>query len=250
MPTLTNFSFSQLNFVLLRESPNKYEIWTYLWEIVLVTEDIFLRKKRESGRYQERPYKRNSLLNSTIFNKSLNVLEELIMVVRNYTKYFHQLDNYYDDVESYDDNNIAQKYSTINRLAMELSAELKKVGVHHQRLKRAVINDSNDAQSPSETTGPTKYQPDNLLSPPNPVLQHIDYACCLFFTVELFLRLTFCPSKKAFFKSWLTWIDILSVIACINDFLINMFYKTEKYKSSPVDAVFLIRVVRIIRVFR
>ena len=89
-----------------------------------------------------------------------------------------------------------------------------------------------------------------LLSPPNPVLQRIDYACCLFFTVELFLRFTFCPSKKAFFKSWLTWIDILSVIACINDFLINMFYKTEKYKSSPVDAVFLIRVVRIIRVFR
>ena len=233
----------------MREPPNKYEIQGNLFEIVLVAEDIVQRKKRESARYQERPYKRNMILNSTHFNKSINVLEELIMVVRNYTKYFYPLDNYYDDVESYDDNSIAQKYVTINRLIMELSTELEKVGAH-QRLKRSVINDSSDAQPSSDTTGPTKFQPDNLLSPPNPVLQRIDYACCLFFTVELFLRLTFCPSKKAFFKSWLTWIDILSVIACINDFLINMFYKSEKYKSSPVDAVFLIRVVRIIRVFR
>ena len=171
------------------------------------------------------------------------------MIVRNDTKNFYPLYNYYDDVESYDDNSIAQKCSEINRLTVELSTEQEKVGVH-QRLKRAAINDSNDTQPPSDTTGPTKFKQDSLFSPPNPVLQCIDYACCLFFTAELFLRLTFCPSKKAFFKSWLTWIDILSVIACINDFLINMFYKTEKYKSSPVDAVFLIRVVRIIRVFR
>ena len=216
--------------------------------IVLVAEDFILRKKRESGRYQKRPGKTNSMFNITIFNNSINALEELIMVVRNDTKNSYSLYNYYDDEESYGENNIAQKYSKINSLTVELSTELEKVGVH-KRLKRAAIND-NDTQPPSDTTGPTKFKQDSLLSPPNPVLQRIDYACCLFFTVELFLRLIFCPSKKAFFKSWLTWIDILSVIACINDFLINMFYKTEKYKSSPVDAVFLIRVVRIIRVFR
>ena len=59
------------------------------------------------------------------------------MVIRNYTKYFHQLDNYYDVVESYDDNNISHKYNTINRLAMELLTELKKVGVRHQKTQKS-----------------------------------------------------------------------------------------------------------------
>lgn len=222
-----------------------------IWMRLLLFSDTpnGLRKKRQIDKGFNMEYIPYESSDKSTFTKKMNVIEELTQLLRHSTRVF----NVYCDNTKELSAKAKQDCFTINRLCRKLLSELTRIGIqHHQRLKRETDNDRNSTEEDSDGNNnrPKKFSRNRLLSPPNPTLERIDYACCLFFLFELITRLIFCPSKKTFFKSWLTWIDIISVVACLNDFLINQFYKTERYQASVVDAVFLVRVLRIIRVFR
>ncbi len=216
------------------------------------------RKKRGIVPDADRLEDAQSQQEHSVLNKGIHSLQELVALARSKGEDANTDDDL-ESAESQEQRNVLN-YQEIGSLAQLLLTELNQ-GTHptHHRVKRET-NSTSENTTETHSTPPTsttdkprrnrKYDLDAQFSPPHPTLELIDNACCLFFIVELTLRLLFCPSKKTFFKNWLTWIDIISVLACVNDFTINQFFLTEKYKASAVDAVFLVRVIRIIRVFR
>ena len=67
----------------------------------------------------------------------------------------------------------------------------------------------------------------------------LESVCGVFFTIEFLLRIIFCPDKRAFAKSWSTWIDFLAV---------TPFYL--KFIVSDNKAINLLLVIRLLRLFR
>ncbi|XP_050412440.2 potassium voltage-gated channel protein egl-36 [Patella vulgata] len=76
------------------------------------------------------------------------------------------------------------------------------------------------------------------------------YCCTAFFTVELILRLVFCPSLKLFFKFALNIIDVLAVIVAYVDICLNQISQKEEYSSNYFDFIQLLQVLRVLRLFR
>lgn len=71
----------------------------------------------------------------------------------------------------------------------------------------------------------------------------IDYFCGIWFTVELLLRILFCPRRRVFFRQLTNWIDILSVLP----FYLQLFYPD----GGPLaHALLMIRLLRLFRFFR
>ncbi|EDO45172.1 predicted protein [Nematostella vectensis] len=71
----------------------------------------------------------------------------------------------------------------------------------------------------------------------------IEYICGVWFTIELGLRLLFCPNKRTFFKSYSFWVDVLSVIP----FYVRLIFPHE---HDLADALQVIRLLRLFRFFR
>ena len=70
------------------------------------------------------------------------------------------------------------------------------------------------------------------------ILQHFEYAFCVWFTLEFGARLLFCPDKIAFFKEMMTWVDFVSLLP---------FYEHIILKTATLN---FLRAVRLIRTFR
>lgn len=71
--------------------------------------------------------------------------------------------------------------------------------------------------------------------------QTLDYAYCSVFTLDFAARLWSCPNIKGFFRSTLTWCDIMSVIP---------FYTNMIWKVTYLNVVLVVRLFRIFRLFR
>ena len=71
----------------------------------------------------------------------------------------------------------------------------------------------------------------------------VDNFCGIWFSLELLLRVVFCPNKWAFFKQPMNWIDALSVLP----FYLRLAVPTEKVL---VDALLVFRLLRLFRFFR
>ncbi|XP_066918143.1 voltage-gated potassium channel KCNC1-like isoform X2 [Clytia hemisphaerica] len=73
------------------------------------------------------------------------------------------------------------------------------------------------------------------------IFGQLEYFYCAFFTLELLLRLWCCPSKKKYFKSAMTWIDIISTA---------QFYISFIADTHAFDVLFVTRLLRVFRLFR
>ena len=71
----------------------------------------------------------------------------------------------------------------------------------------------------------------------------IDYVCGIWFTLELLLRVIFCPRRRVFFRRISNWIDILSVMP----FYLRLLDSEGSYLA---DALLMIRLLRLFRFFR
>ena len=69
----------------------------------------------------------------------------------------------------------------------------------------------------------------------------LDYFYCAVFTLDLIARVSSCPDLGHFFRSTLTWCDIVSVLP----FYINMIWKV-----NYLNVVLVVRLFRIFRLFR
>lgn len=74
-----------------------------------------------------------------------------------------------------------------------------------------------------------------------PIFERLEYFYCAFFTIELILRLFCCPSRTRYFKSMMTWIDIISTA---------QFYISFATATDTFDILFITRLLRVFRLFR
>ena len=72
----------------------------------------------------------------------------------------------------------------------------------------------------------------------------IEFFCGIWFTLELVLRIIFCPRRRVFFRMVTNWIDILSVMP----FYIRIL--APDGVSQIADALLMIRLLRLFRFFR
>jgi len=69
----------------------------------------------------------------------------------------------------------------------------------------------------------------------------LEHFYCIWFTTEFVARFFCCPSKVEYFKSVMTWVDLLSVIP---------LYISLLTEVQEIDFLFVLRLVRIFRLFR
>lgn len=85
-----------------------------------------------------------------------------------------------------------------------------------------------------------------ILTKPMIFLEAVEYLCVAFFTVEIMIKIVFCPSKRKFFKKMFNWIDICIVIPCYLCTVLLLIDPT--YRGSNVFRMF--NALRLIRIFR
>lgn len=73
------------------------------------------------------------------------------------------------------------------------------------------------------------------------IFRALEYFYCIWFTTEFIARFFCCPNKLEYFKSVMTWVDLLSVIPLYISLLTTL---------SEIDFLFVLRLVRIFRLFR
>ncbi len=69
----------------------------------------------------------------------------------------------------------------------------------------------------------------------------LDYVYCAVFTLDFLARVSSCPDLGDFFRSALTWCDIMSVLP---------FYTNMIWNVSYLNVVLVVRLFRIFRLFR
>ena len=153
---------------------------------------------------------------------------------------------------SIDLSEIFEKFLDKNITTPELLAHLEASGyindetIMHSRSRRHLPSDS--------TNEPDRIavieEIDFILNEPILAFEIIDMIAYAFFTIELILRIIFCPDKCAFFKNSLNIIDIIALIPYYVELIVHSLYKEEKYKESFLDALYILRIVRIFRIFR
>lgn len=80
----------------------------------------------------------------------------------------------------------------------------------------------------------------------------IEGICVAWFTVELAIRLIFCPEKKTFFKNIMNWIDFLAIVP----FFINVANSSSNTSrdssngNAEHEILLIIRLIRIFRIFK
>lgn len=69
----------------------------------------------------------------------------------------------------------------------------------------------------------------------------VEYFFCAWFTLEFLMRLILCPSKVAFLKEIMTWIDLISLMP---------YYSKIIFNTNKFDFFRAIRLIRLFRAFR
>lgn len=75
------------------------------------------------------------------------------------------------------------------------------------------------------------------------IFEGLEYFYCIVFTLDLAARAACCPDKIEFIKSFMTWVDLLSVIPLYISI-------ANSVKSGTIGFLFVLRLVRIFRLFR
>ncbi|OWF52066.1 Potassium voltage-gated channel protein egl-36 [Mizuhopecten yessoensis] len=97
----------------------------------------------------------------------------------------------------------------------------------------------------------------NMTVPPLPktgtsldFLMYLEYVTVTFFTIELVIRIIFCPFKKKFFISFLNLVDIFALLVMYSKYVVNAINPKDKYQASVFDIVHCLQIVRVFRLFR
>uniref|UniRef100_A0A8C0J9E0 BTB domain-containing protein n=1 Tax=Chelonoidis abingdonii TaxID=106734 RepID=A0A8C0J9E0_CHEAB len=81
----------------------------------------------------------------------------------------------------------------------------------------------------------------------DPVLEAVEIACIVWFTVELVIRLAAAPSLKKFWKNPLNVIDLVSIIP----FYATLAVDTKKEESEDIENMGkVVQILRLMRIFR
>lgn len=85
---------------------------------------------------------------------------------------------------------------------------------------------------------------------PKAWLKVLEYTCVTYFTLELLLRVIFCPDRAALCRHVLTWVDLLSVLPTYT-YIIMMAANAGAHESLYViSSLRMIRIFRILRLTR
>ncbi|XP_036359393.1 potassium voltage-gated channel protein Shaw-like [Octopus sinensis] len=85
---------------------------------------------------------------------------------------------------------------------------------------------------------------------PLTVFKILEITCIAYFTFELVIRLIFCPNRLIFFKNFLNWIDVFSLIPFYLREIVDRFVGMKTEVSYYVNMLRLIRIFRILRLTR
>lgn len=72
----------------------------------------------------------------------------------------------------------------------------------------------------------------------------LEDTCITYFSLELLLRLLFCPNLRHFFQEPINWIDLLSLIPFYMRLILRVFHENSG------DARFYVNMLRLVRIFR
>lgn len=71
--------------------------------------------------------------------------------------------------------------------------------------------------------------------------------CVIYFSLELLLRFTVCPSKKDFCKHWMNWVDLFAVVPYFVTLTLILGDVKFQGQTSKFAVVRVIRLFRILR---
>ena len=75
-----------------------------------------------------------------------------------------------------------------------------------------------------------------------------DQICSVWFTIEFLVRISFCPNKKLFLKTWINIVDFLAVIPF---YFQTVFYLlTIDHSETFLRFIEITKILRIVRVFK
>ena len=81
-------------------------------------------------------------------------------------------------------------------------------------------------------------------------LDYIEYACVGFFTVDLTIRIVFCPYKITLLYSFLNWVDVFALAVTYATYIVEGVHPREKYEASVLDILHCLQIVRVFRLVR
>ncbi|KAK3585422.1 hypothetical protein CHS0354_020139 [Potamilus streckersoni] len=85
-----------------------------------------------------------------------------------------------------------------------------------------------------------------LFTRPLLFLEITEYMCIAFFTLEIILRLAFCPSLMSYIKQFFNWLDILAILP----FYIYLLITTIDPSMGQKEGMRFLNALRLIRIFR
>ncbi|XP_021376164.1 potassium voltage-gated channel subfamily A member 4-like [Mizuhopecten yessoensis] len=78
----------------------------------------------------------------------------------------------------------------------------------------------------------------------------IDWVLLAIFSVELFLRLSTCPSLKRYFLSQLNDIDILILVTAVTEIIIEGWFAKYRYSDKGIRILYYLQMLRVLRILR
>ena len=77
----------------------------------------------------------------------------------------------------------------------------------------------------------------------------IDVVCNTWFMLDVFVRFVVCPDKRHFLSSFMTLVDIVSIMPFLVD-LVAMAATGGQYSGPPINFLLAFRSLRLFRIFR
>ena len=122
---------------------------------------------------------------------------------------------------------------------------------HYAEYYEVSENEYKAAAENAEANNSTSAYPERAdLTVPNDALNIVDMSLMCYFILELVLRFVACPYKKSFFCHPAMFFDLLSVLPFFIELIAEAVDIKETYKANFIDSLFLLKIVRIFRVFR
>ena len=114
--------------------------------------------------------------------------------------------------------------------------------------------------SPQPETEPSSSSKETVTEEPFPepenahvrysYLVFIEYIFVAFFTLDLTVRVIFCPFRLILLFSFLNWVDVFALIVTYTTYVVETVNPREKYEGSVVDILHCLQIVRVFRLFR
>ncbi|CAF0885174.1 unnamed protein product [Brachionus calyciflorus] len=110
-------------------------------------------------------------------------------------------------------------------------------------LKVTMMNEQNDFPSYINIAISSQQRVPNILD-------YVEYVCIIWFTLEFGIKCIVAPNKLKFFKSPVTWIDLIANLWFYIDIIYNYFLFSETFDTHPAWDLFgTIRIMRLFKLF-